>query len=268
MMQPSADPSADALAQAEVLLAQARDELRQSFDPAHGGFGRGTKFPTPQVLSLLVRQWTRDNDPQTRGMFDRTLRSIRNGAVYDHLGHGIHRYSTDPAWELPHFEKMLYDQALYVIALLDAWQATGDETFAATARDVLGYVRRVMTSPEGGFYSAEDAQSEGVEGRFYVWTPDQVPAVLGADDAKLFNAAYQVVAGGNFRDEASRRKIRRQHPAPAAGFRTRRLRRRTRHQDGRTAGSASPPPAPSSSMPANSASSHRSTTRCSPTGTA
>jgi len=206
MMHASADPSAEPLPETESILSQARDELRQSFDHVHGGFGRGTKFPTPQVLSLLVRQWTRDNDPQTREMIDRTLRSIRNGAVYDHLGHGIHRYSTDPAWELPHFEKMLYDQALYVIALLDAWQATGDETHAATARDVIGYVRRVMTSPGGGFYSAEDAQSEGVEGRFYFWTPAQVSAVLGDDDARLFNAAYQVIPGGNFRDEASGEK--------------------------------------------------------------
>jgi uncharacterized protein YyaL (SSP411 family) len=191
---------------AGVILPQARTELRQSFDPVHGGFGRGTKFPTPQVLSFLVRQWTRDEDPETLDMVEHTLHSIRNGAVYDHLGHGIHRYSTDARWELPHFEKMLYDQALYVIALLDTYQATGGKQHAANARNVLGYVRRVMTSPGGGFYSAEDAQSEGVEGKFYFWNPEQIADVLGADDGKLIIDAYQVTPDGNFFDEATHEK--------------------------------------------------------------
>jgi len=203
MLQPAASTVSP---KAELILPQARTELRQSFDSVHGGFGRGTKFPTPQVLSFLVRQWTRDQDPETLEMVDRTLRSIRYGGVYDHLGHGIHRYSTDVRWELPHFEKMLYDQALYVIALLDTYQATGAAEHATAANKALGYVLRVMTSPQGGFYSAEDAQSEGVEGKFYFWTPKQISDVLGADDAKLFIDAYQVTPDGNFFDEATHKK--------------------------------------------------------------
>jgi len=128
------------------------------------------------------------------------------GGIYDHIGFGFHRYSTDPSWLVPHFEKMLYDQALLTLAYLEAYQATGNEEFATTAKEIMTYVLRDMTSQEGGFYSAEDADSEGEEGKFYVWSKEEIEEILGVEDAEGFSKIYNVNVNGNFLDEATRRK--------------------------------------------------------------
>jgi uncharacterized protein YyaL (SSP411 family) len=129
---------------------------------------------------------------------------MRLGGIYDQIGFGFHRYSTDAAWRLPHFEKMLYDQAMQVMAYLEAYQATGKDEYAETAREVLSYVLRDMHSPEGGFYSAEDADSEGEEGLFYTWLPDEFYEILGDEGGELFNSIFNFEPGGNFIDEATR----------------------------------------------------------------
>jgi uncharacterized protein YyaL (SSP411 family) len=139
-------------------------------------------------------------------MVERTLRSIRMGGVYDHLGHGIHRYSTDAHWLVPHFEKMLYDQALASMAYTETYQATGDPFYRRVSEEIIGYVLSEMTSPEGGFYSAEDADSEGEEGKFYVWTEDEIRDVLAPEELNAFNTVYNVSKEGNYKDEATRSK--------------------------------------------------------------
>ena len=136
-------------------------------------------------------------------MVVKTLRSMRLGGIWDHVGFGYSRYSTDREWLLPHFEKMLYDQALLTVAHLEAYQATGDEELARTAREILAYVMRDLTSPEGAFYCAEDADSEGEEGKFYVWTPEELRAVLGAKEADFAIRVYGVKPGGNFQDQST-----------------------------------------------------------------
>jgi uncharacterized protein YyaL (SSP411 family) len=135
-------------------------------------------------------------------MVERTLSAMRLGGIWDHVGHGIHRYSTDAGWLVPHFEKMLYDQALTALAALAARQASGKPAFARTAAEIFAYVRRDMTAPEGGFFSAEDADSEGVEGKFYVWTQAELRAALGADEAAFWEPVFNVTAEGNYREEA------------------------------------------------------------------
>ena len=197
-------PGAQPLGTAE--LADAYQHLAQRFDPVHGGFGDAPKFPSPHNLLFLLRYWKRSGERQALEMVAHTLRRMRLGGVYDHVGFGFHRYATDRTWLLPHFEKMLYDQALLVMAYVEAYLATGDRAFEQTAREVLSYVLRDMTAPEGGFYSAEDADSEGREGKFYVWEAPELDAVLSADDARLARAVFNVEADGNFAEEATRRK--------------------------------------------------------------
>lgn len=175
----------------------------QRFDPNHGGFGSAPKFPVPPNLMFLLRYGQRADEVNATAMVEKSLIEMRQGGVYDHVGFGIHRYATDPIWLVPHFEKMLYDQALFVIANLEAYQVTGDERFATTAREVLTYVSRDMTHADGGFYSAEDADSEGEEGKFYVWTIDEVKAVLGDEDGAWFAETFHFVEAGNFKDEAT-----------------------------------------------------------------
>ncbi|MCP5550245.1 MAG: thioredoxin domain-containing protein [Akkermansiaceae bacterium] len=178
-------------------------QFERQYDPNHGGFATRPKFPVPPNLMFLLRHWKRTGKPHALEMVEKTLNEMRRGGIYDHVGFGTHRYSTDPIWLTPHFEKMLYDQALVAIANLEAYQATGDERFARTAREILAYVSRDMTSPEGGFYCAEDADSEGEEGKFYVWTAAEVKALLGEEDAAFFLTRFNFVEAGNFRDEAS-----------------------------------------------------------------
>ncbi|MDW5563622.1 MAG: thioredoxin domain-containing protein [Methanomassiliicoccus sp.] len=174
--------------------------LMEAFDERYGGFGRAPKFPTPHRLTFLLRYWNRTSDPKALWMADRTLEAMRNGGMYDQLGGGFHRYSTDQAWLVPHFEKMLYDQALLAIAYIEGWQATGKEDHASTAREVLDYVLDRLTSPEGGFCSAEDADSEGEEGRFYFWTEGQAAAVLDPPALSAAHRLFGLSQEGNVRE--------------------------------------------------------------------
>ena len=190
----------DAL-EAEV-MTRAYEQLHGSFDQANPGFGSAPKFPIPHNLRFLLRYHVRTGDARALEMVELTLHAMRRGGIWDHLGHGFHRYSTDARWFLPHFEKMLYDQALMAMAYLETYQVTGDEFYASTAREILDYVQRDMRAPSGGFYSAEDADSEGVEGLFYLWTPEQLVEALGEEDGALAARWYGVVEGGNFAEEA------------------------------------------------------------------
>lgn len=178
------------------------NQLLRNFDEENGGFGKQPKFPTPHNHLFLLRYWKRTGDQQALDMVEKTLQQMRLGGVYDHVGFGFHRYSTDSNWLLPHFEKMLYDQAMLVMAYTEAYQATGKKEYENTAREILTYVLRDMTSEEGGFYSAEDADSEGEEGKFYVWTEDELNETLGDKDAELLITTFNTTKVGNFTEEA------------------------------------------------------------------
>ena len=175
-----------------------------AFDAKDGGFGPAPKFPHSFSVSLLLRQATRGNADQILPMVRATLDAMQNGGIHDHLGGGFHRYSTDREWLVPHFEKMLYDQASLAHAYVEAYQVTGEARYADAAHGIFRYVLRDLRDPAGGVHSAEDADSEGEEGKFYVWTPDEIAAVLGADDAALFGEVYEARPEGNFVDEATR----------------------------------------------------------------
>ncbi len=180
------------------LVTQAVAQSSARFDSVHGGFGTAPKFPRPHAISFLLGAHARSADPHVLGMVETTLEHMARGGIYDHLGGGFHRYSTDDRWLVPHFEKMLYDQALIARAYLQAYQATGNEAYAGVARGIFTYVLRDLTAPGGGFYSAEDADSEGEEGKFYVWTGEEIRAVLGNGAGDLIAAVYGISAGGNF----------------------------------------------------------------------
>ncbi|MFZ5631389.1 MAG: thioredoxin domain-containing protein [Bacillota bacterium] len=183
--------------EADVLERTYRD-LEKSFDPVYGGFGEAPKFPIPHNLMFLLRYWKRTGKRKALQMVEKTLRSMHAGGIYDHIGFGFARYSTDRQWLVPHFEKMLYDNALISLVFTETFQATGDPFYRKVAGEILTYVLRDMTSPEGGFYSAEDADSEGVEGKFYVWTPAEVYRVLGDDEGRHFCEVYDITKEGNF----------------------------------------------------------------------
>ena len=182
-------PGADA-------LARTVRQFRDAFDPRRGGFGEAPKFPRPAELLFLMREHARTGDADARDMALRTLRAMALGGMRDHVGGGFHRYSVDAEWRVPHFEKMLYDQAQLVLAFAEAGQITGDPFYAEVAEDTLQYVQREMTDEGGAFYSAEDADSEGREGAFYLWTADEMDALLGGD-AALAKQRFGVEAGGN-----------------------------------------------------------------------
>ena len=187
-------------------LTAAYRELRSRFDEVHGGFGGSPKFPTPHNLLFLLRYWKRSGDGQALAIVEKTLQAMRQGGIYDHIGFGIHRYSTDSKWLVPHFEKMLYDQALTAMAYIEAWQATGKETYKRAAGEIFSYVLRDMQSAEGCFFSAEDADSEGQEGKFYLWTLKEIREVLAGEDADLAAQVFNLTDSGNFSDEASGRR--------------------------------------------------------------
>jgi uncharacterized protein YyaL (SSP411 family) len=182
----------------ETLLKGAATQLRRRFDARHGGFGDAPKFPHPMDLRLLLRVWKRLGDDDALQMVTKTLDGMAMGGMYDHLGGGFHRYSTDARWLAPHFEKMLYDNALLPPAYLEAYQATGNIFYREVVEETLAYVLREMTSPEGPFYSTQDADSEGVEGKFFVWSAAEIEQVLGPEVAKTFAAVYDVTADGNW----------------------------------------------------------------------
>jgi uncharacterized protein YyaL (SSP411 family) len=183
----------------------AYQQLSQRFDKTRGGFSESPKFPTPHNMLFLLRYWKRTNDPQALAMVEKTLQSMRRGGIYDHVGYGFHRYATDAEWLVPHFEKMLYDQAMLAMAYLEAYQATGKDEYASTAEEIFTYVLRDMTSPEGGFYSAEDADSEGEEGKFYVWKVEELRGILDNAEADLVIKVFNVQPRGNFNEEATGR---------------------------------------------------------------
>ncbi|HEU0054976.1 MAG TPA: thioredoxin domain-containing protein, partial [Longimicrobium sp.] len=191
-LQPSASPLDDAV------LDAAFDSLSRRFDERWGGFGGAPKFPQAMNLELLLRHWRRTGNPEALRQAEHTLRMMAAGGMYDHLGGGFARYSVDARWLVPHFEKMLYDNALLARVYLHAYQATGDPEHRRIVDETLGWVTREMTGPEGGFRSALDADSEGEEGKFYVWTPDEIDARLGAQEGVLFRLRYGVTEHGNF----------------------------------------------------------------------
>jgi uncharacterized protein YyaL (SSP411 family) len=180
------------------LLDNAFRRLAQSFDARHGGFGDAPKFPHPMDIRVLLRQYDRTGDAEALRMARLTLERMARGGIYDHLGGGFARYSTDARWLVPHFEKMLYDNALLASAYVEAYQVTHDEFFARVARETMDYVLERMTDPEGGVYATEDADSEGVEGKYYVWSLDEVQRVLGPKRAKAFASVYDISAQGNW----------------------------------------------------------------------
>ena len=187
-------PGAQAITQAVLHLARA-------FDSMHGGFGSAPKFPEPAILELLARYHRRTRDPKALQMLERTLEAMAAGGIHDQIGGGFHRYSTDDRWLVPHFEKMLYDNAQLAVAYLEGFQVTGREDFARVARETLNYLDRQMSDPEGGFYSAMDADSpgpdgRGEEGRFFTWTPSEIESVLGHDRARSAIAWFGVVSRG------------------------------------------------------------------------
>jgi len=186
----------------ERVFTHAFERLHDHFDTVHGGFGTAPKFPSPPYLLFLLRYWNRSKNPKALKMVEKTLQEMRLGGIYDHLGFGFHRYSTDAIWLVPHFEKMLYDQAMLAMAYTEAYQATGKEEYKNTAQEIFIYVLRDMTSPEGGFYSAEDADSEGVEGKFYLWREEEIRQALG-EQADLFLTLFNVQKVGNFRQEST-----------------------------------------------------------------
>ena len=187
------------------VLEQAESELAGQFDAEFGGFGSAPKFPTPHHLTFLLRQARRKNDEKALAMVEKTLQAMRRGGIFDHLGFGFHRYSTDRSWLVPHFEKMLYDQALLAIAYTEAFQFTGRDEYRRTAEEVLAYVGRDLRSPEGAFTTAEDADSEGEEGKFYVWELGEIEAVLSPSEARLAREVFGLRPEGNFTGPEGRR---------------------------------------------------------------
>jgi uncharacterized protein YyaL (SSP411 family) len=185
------------------VLDKAYQELAQRFDKTYGGFSGAPKFPTPHNFFFMLRHWRRTDQHEALNMVEKTLQEIRWGGIFDQIGFGFHRYSTDKEWLVPHFEKMLYDQAMLALAYLETYQATGNTVYADTAEEIFTYVLRDMRSPEGGFFSAEDADSEGVEGKFYLWTEQEIRDILPSDEAELIVRAFHVRRNGNFREEAS-----------------------------------------------------------------
>ena len=187
------------------VLDKAFRSFQSRYDEKLGGFGRAPKFPKAHDYSFLIKYYKRTGSQQALDMAEFSLKSMRKGGMYDQVGFGFHRYSTDASWLVPHFEKMLYDQAILVQAYLDAYQATGKQYYADVVNEILEYVLRDMTSPEGGFYSAEDADSEGEEGKFYVWNINELEIILGKEvhhfeDADLFQSTFNFSPNGNWNE--------------------------------------------------------------------
>jgi len=182
------------------ILHKTFDELDSLYDPQYGGFGRQRKFPTPHNLSFLLKYWSITKDELALEIVENTLKSMYKGGIFDHVGYGFSRYSVDNKWLVPHFEKMLYDNAMLARVYVEAYHATKEEVYKDIAHKIFSYILRDMTAPEGGFYSAEDADSEGVEGKFYVWTVEEVEDILGKEDAKIYCKYYDITSKGNFEE--------------------------------------------------------------------
>ncbi|TAL68037.1 MAG: thioredoxin domain-containing protein [Bacteroidetes bacterium] len=184
------------------IFERAFKELAFTYDKVHGGFGGKPKFPMPSNLLFLLRYWNRKDDNESLRMVEKTLMEMRKGGIFDHIGFGFHRYSTDEHWLVPHFEKMLYDQALLSIVYTEAYQATKKIEYKKITVEILDYVSRVLMSTEGVFYSAEDADSEGEEGKFYLWTSKEIDEVLGTDSI-IFKTIYNIKEEGIFFEETN-----------------------------------------------------------------
>jgi len=188
------------------ILPKTYTRLEQTFDHDHGGFGSAPKFPTPHILTFLLRYGHQFEEKNAVEMAKITLTKMRLGGLFDHLGGGFHRYSTDPRWLLPHFEKMLYDQAMQLMAYTEGWQVTGKPLFKQTVEQIADYLIRDLQDTNGGFYSGEDADSEGEEGTFYVWTVDEIRGTLSSADAELAIEVFNLNEKGNFADESTGRQ--------------------------------------------------------------
>ncbi|MBI2094046.1 MAG: thioredoxin domain-containing protein [Candidatus Omnitrophica bacterium] len=197
-----------------AILDTAVAQFAEHYDSLHGGFGPAPKFPRSHSLSFLLRVYSRNKDPKVLAMVEATLDAMDRGGIHDHLGGGFHRYSTDPQWLVPHFEKMLYDQALLARAYLEAYQVTGKSRYAEVARDIFEYVLEDMQDPQGAFRSAEDAGKVGKEGEYYVWTLKEIEEILDPLDAALFNRFYGVRPEGNFENKTTILSI----PQPLEAF--------------------------------------------------
>lgn len=202
-IQPGLSSDASAHRMSVDTLKRGYEQLARSFDPASGGFGGAPKFPTPHYFTFLMRWHKRSPDSGALQIVEKTLDSMRSGGIFDQIGFGFHRYSVDEKWLVPHFEKMLYDQALLAMSYMEAYLATGETRFARNAREISVYVLRDMTAPEGGFYSAEDADSEGKEGLFYLWTSQEVKKHLGNGVGDLFCRFFGITEEGNFEEGQS-----------------------------------------------------------------
>ncbi len=204
-LQKMASSTAGDLPKAEILEA-AYAYYEGTYDTEYGGFGGppryAPKFPTPHDYSLLLRYWKRTGSKKALAMVEKSLTAMRQGGMYDQIGFGTHRYATDRAWVVPHFEKMLYDQALLALANTEAYQATNKATYKQTADEIFTYVLRDMQSAEGGFYCAEDADSEGEEGKFYVWSMEDLAKAIGKDEAALYAKVYNFTEEGNWEEES------------------------------------------------------------------
>lgn len=189
-------PGTDGPVTADLIAGAVRD-LKAAFDREHGGWGTAPKFPSSGAIAVLLRAYRRSGDELLLKMAAKTLDRMAEGGMYDHLGGGFHRYAVDAAWRVPHFEKMLYDNAQLAQAYLEAYQLTGAPRYRRVAQETLDYVLRDMQDPAGGFHSAEDADSEGEEGRFYLWTEQEILEALGAEEGRRFCAYYGVRPEGN-----------------------------------------------------------------------
>ncbi len=188
----------------EVILKQADLDFRKNYDSKTGGFGRAPKFPSPHNLIFLLREGYRTGEQELTDVALHTLRQMRLGGIFDQIGYGFHRYSTDSDWHVPHFEKMLYDQAGLMLAYTEAWEVSGDPLFRQTIEEIYLYVADKLKSPEGAYYAAEDADSDGEEGKFYVWSWDELQNHLGENLLTKIASSFKLEEGGNFQDEASR----------------------------------------------------------------
>lgn len=185
------------------VLDKAYQQYKQQFDKQHGGFSPSPKFPSPHNLMFLLRFAKKNENPEALKMVSKTLTQMRRGGIFDHIGLGFHRYSTDREWLVPHFEKMLYDQAMLMIAYTEAWQMTGTALFQQTANEIAQYVLRNMQDSTGGFYSAEDADTEGEEGKFYIWSISEIREILPPAEAELAIGIFNLTEKGNYKDEAT-----------------------------------------------------------------
>tara|TARA_B100001245_G_scaffold235685_1_gene224161 strand:- start:1585 stop:3309 length:1725 start_codon:yes stop_codon:yes gene_type:complete len=187
----------------QTILTTTNSQFINRYDKTHGGFGTKPKFPSPHNLIYLLRYHNMSGDKTSLLMVEKTLQEMRLGGIFDHVGFGFHRYSTDTEWILPHFEKMLYDQAMLTLAYTEAYQITYNQLYKDTAEEILYYVQRNMTDKRGGFYSAEDADSEGEEGLFYLWTIDEIKNILSNVESELLINTYGLNKEGNYDDEAT-----------------------------------------------------------------